>query len=70
MWPASPSSPTTAAKPDIDDKPMDSVPYTGEIPDGMYMAPQGYPSGQAPSYKPSTTIEELRRKEIDPRHLV
>ena len=68
MWPASPSSP--AVKVDIDEKPMDSVPYNGEIPEGMYLLDQSIPLHQGTSYKPSTTIEELRRQEIDPRHII
>ena len=59
--PASPSSPVM--KTDIEEKPMDSVPHNGDM--------EGYiPAGNAPQYKPPETIEELRRQEVDPRHMI
>ena len=45
---------------------MDSVPHNGEI--DVYI-PSDAP-GNAPQYKPPETIEELRRQEVDPRHMI
>jgi len=62
--PASPSSP--AMRQDREEKPMDTVPHNDDI--------EGYiphdVAGNAPQYKPPETIEELRRQEVDPRHMM
>lgn len=75
--PASPSSPGIRAlrnqEMDQAEQPMDSLPHTTDV--DTYLAHKAQqniadPTANATQYKASETIENLRRNEIDPRHVI
>ena len=72
--PASPSSPTVkaSAKLSADLQPMDTLPHTDDV-EG-YLAHKAQldimdPTANATQYKATETIKNLRRNEVDPRHM-